>query len=140
VRSEGGSSPADYGDDVSAPDRANARRRAVTTGRARTTRMARNPTPASHSCLYPAHELLGTRAHTRAAGTRRERRMVANRHACTVARRKFRGRAEAPTAQVRSTTKTMRLRMSEKGEIDARRGGFGRACALERGWPAACAL
>jgi hypothetical protein len=84
VRSEGGSSATDYGDDISAPDRANARRRAVTTGRARTTRKARNPTPASHSRLYPAHELLGTRAHTRSAGTRRERRVVANRHACTV--------------------------------------------------------
>jgi hypothetical protein len=96
VRSEGGSSTADYGDDVSAPDSANARRRAVTTGRARTTRKVRNPTPTSHSHLYPAHELLGTRAHTRAAGTRHERRVVANRHACTVGATQVQGSGGGP--------------------------------------------
>jgi hypothetical protein len=84
VRSEGGSSAADYGDDVSACDRANAWRRVVTSGRARTTRKARNPTSASHSHLYPAHEPLGTHAHTYVGGTRHARRVVANRHACTV--------------------------------------------------------
>jgi hypothetical protein len=96
VRSEGGSSATDYGDDISAPDRANARWRAVTTGRARTTRKARNPTPASHSRLYPAHELLGTRAHTRSAGTRRERRVVANRHSCTVGATQVQGSGGGP--------------------------------------------